>query len=624
MDNEPFAICQWNLNSFKAQFNSLLSLIYDISPSIIALQETKLLVNNSFRLKDYNVITKNREHRRGGGVALCIHKSINFSNVIMSEELEAITITVHLQNMNLSICSIYIPPTFGLQIEHLYRLIDKMEKNYILLGDFNAHHPIWGSPFNSSAIGRGKIITEFIKSQNLTVLNDGSPTYISDISTHYSHIDLSLCTEGISNIFTWETLSEAYGSDHFPILITIPTYKHEKKGICRPKWIIKDEGWNVYRKYVKIPVITSENIDAYSDKVTESIIEAASISFKLKKQFGQYKANVWWNEDCKKAVIERRKAFRKFKSNPIQINFINYKKARAQARRIVKLAKTSSWKNYVESLTFRNTSKEVWKKLRCFTNQSKSKTKTSISLKIDNCVISNKADVANLLVQHYAYTSSLKVIKDPFATHMTEQEFNPIIFNDKMSIELEQPFTIHELERQLQNSKDSSPGEDLIMYSFLKNLPNIEKLNLLKFYNHIWVSDTFPSKWKISLLLPILKPGKPKLEINSYRPIALTSVLCKTMEKMIALRLNVFLEENNILNNYQSGFRKRYSTMDSITRLENDIRIGFLKCEYTVGIFMDVEKAYDSYCLETWTIEKNKNNRYKWALREFFKEFHKK
>ena len=46
----------------------------------------------------------------------------------------------------------------------------------------------------------------------------------------------------------------------------------------------------------------------------------------------------------------------------------------------------------------------------------------------------------------------------------------------------------------------------------------------------MWETGTFPESWELTTIIPIPKPGKDHAESNSYRPIALTSCLCKTGE----------------------------------------------------------------------------------------------
>jgi hypothetical protein len=70
-------------------------------------------------------------------------------------------------------------------------------------------------------------------------------------------------------------------------------------------------------------------------------------------------------------------------------------------------------------------------------------------------------------------------------------------------------------------------------------------MKLLEIYNQIWTSDTFPAGWTEAFVVPILKPGKYPDIATSYRPIALTSLVCKMMEKRANNRLTHFLEQKD-------------------------------------------------------------------------------
>ncbi|WP_143558918.1 reverse transcriptase domain-containing protein, partial [Solemya velum gill symbiont] len=94
----------------------------------------------------------------------------------------------------------------------------------------------------------------------------------------------------------------------------------------------------------------------------------------------------------------------------------------------------------------------------------------------------------------------------------------------------------------------------------------------------------------------IAKPGKDSTQANSYRPISLTSCLCKTFERMINSRLVWTLESQNLLSPLQCGFRKRRSTVDHLIRLDSYVKKAFSRSEHAVTIFFDLEKAYDT----TW------------------------
>ena len=120
----------------------------------------------------------------------------------------------------------------------------------------------------------------------------------------------------------------------------------------------------------------------------------------------------------------------------------------------------------------------------------------------------------------------------------------------------------------------------------LKHLPDTSLETLLNIFNYIWTTGKFPEDWTLATIIPIPKPGKDPAEPNNYRPVALTSCLCKTLERMINKRLTWFLESNNLISRFQSGFRSDRSTTDNLVRLETFIRDAFIKKEHVVAVFL--------------------------------------
>ena len=106
----------------------------------------------------------------------------------------------------------------------------------------------------------------------------------------------------------------------------------------------------------------------------------------------------------------------------------------------------------------------------------------------------------------------------------------------------------------------------------LKHLPETALDTLLHIFNGIWTTGVFPESWRLATIIPIPKPVKDHAEPTNYRPIALASCLCKTLERMINKRLVWYLESNNLIIKYQSGFRVERSTNDNLVRLETFIR----------------------------------------------------
>ena len=114
--------------------------------------------------------------------------------------------------------------------------------------------------------------------------------------------------------------------------------------------------------------------------------------------------------------------------------------------------------------------------------------------------------------------------------------------------------------------------------------------------NETWKSDTFPESWREALIISIPKPGKDHFNPLNYRPIALTSCICKTVERMVNERLVWYLEKNGLLARQQCGYRSNRSTVDHLVRLETFIRDAFIQNQHLVAVFFDLQKAYDT----TW------------------------
>ena len=156
-------------------------------------------------------------------------------------------------------------------------------------------------------------------------------------------------------------------------------------------------------------------------------------------------------------------------------------------------------------------------------------------------------------------------------------------------------FNLDELVEAIQLSHDSATCPDEIHYQMLKHLPDASLETLLNIFNYIWTTGKFPDGWQYATIIPIPKPGKDPAEPKNYRPIALTSCLCKTLERMINKRLTWFLESNNHISRFQSGFISDRSTTDNSVRLETFIRDAFIKKEHVVAVFFIWKKLMISH-----------------------------
>ena len=215
-------------------------------------------------------------------------------------------------------------------------------------------------------------------------------------------------------------------------------------------------------------------------------------------------------------------------------------------------------------------------------------------------MVTDDREKADLFAKQFAKVSCSLNYSDEFREHKLDVETNrPELFaNDApvtaMTEKLNVDFSIGELERAIgQTRRGTATGEDRVAADFLAHLPTVAKNVVVRLFNKVWTEGKLPCVWKRAIVIPILKAGKDGRAAESYRPIALTSALCKLMERLVANRLTWYLETHGLLCNVQSGFRRHRSTIDPIARLHDQIVRQIGNGGFVLAVFVDMEKAYD-------------------------------
>ena len=123
------------------------------------------------------------------------------------------------------------------------------------------------------------------------------------------------------------------------------------------------------------------------------------------------------------------------------------------------------------------------------------------------------------------------------------------------------PFTLAEVEdakfHLAQRHTKASPGLDGVPYRTVLDIPNDA---LLQLFNACVDSQDAPQSWLTTVLVGVLKAGKPDSSPESYRLVGLECCLLKVMTLLIDRRLRAWAEENNVLPDSQNGFREGYRT----------------------------------------------------------------
>ena len=95
----------------------------------------------------------------------------------------------------LTVCNIYLPPSLDVNFSDLEHLIQQLPAPFVLVGDLNAHSPLWGDVRQDS---RGQMIEESLNDHNLCLLNTGEPTYRHHSHHSFSVPDVSICDPSLA------------------------------------------------------------------------------------------------------------------------------------------------------------------------------------------------------------------------------------------------------------------------------------------------------------------------------------------------------------------------------------------------------------------------------------------
>ena len=106
-------------------------------------------------------------------------------------------------------------------------------------------------------------------------------------------------------------------------------------------------------------------------------------------------------------------------------------------------------------------------------------------------------------------------------------------------------------------------------------------------------NGVFPDILKLADVVPIFKKND-KLVCGNYRPISLLSNISKIFERTFHTRLYAYFELNSHFYDYQFGFRKKHSTEHSFISIKENIKSKIDLGEYGCGVFIDLEKAFDT------------------------------
>ena len=559
-------LTQWNCRSVRANGHWLRS-SPDLYSQIICLQETFLSPLDSVTLPHMTQYRADRLHSRGGGLLTAVSSSLPSYQLHLptctDPSLEALGVSIFYDKEWVTVINIYSPSgTF--QEDWLNDIVSSCDSPLIILGDFNINL----LPQSPSQSGRSVNLLDWISSQDLCLLNLDHPTRTGP-SGHTSLIDLTMLSPSIYNKIRFYVHPDQFDSDHHPILLLSPSPVNKFAPSKSPRWIKAAETLN------KLPALPVTTYQDFTSLCAHAIDVTSTPRIPTNRQYCP-----WWDATCRSLLRQKRKYLRTARSRCSRTDWVLYKQFSAKLRRYIKFAARRFWD---EVCSVGCSTGRIFKTLKRLAARD--------TPHVDN-IIRNPAPLTTIQDQALAFLQyfSRDSCGQPIPVDLSSE--NP---------ELDARFTFAELKTALKNTSPTTPGADGISVRLLKNLADNHLNTLLDTFNSIFDSGDLPATWKLATIIPIRKPGKKADLVSSFRPIALTPVLCKVFERMLLRRLLAWSGQNHLFHPDHFGFLPTRDCTIALCTFLHDIISARIQNHFVAAICLDIKAAYDSVCPEILT-----------------------
>ena len=596
-DSRDLSILHTNIRSLSLHHDELINLCAQakVNFDIIGVSETwnqtqnEILTNVS--IEEYNHYDT-KSSSQNGGVRLYVKKSLNSklcNNLSLNcDEFEAVWIEIDNKLGKIFLfCCIYRHPGSDIEkfTEYLkYTLPKLINKKVFMMGDFNINL----LNFNSHA-PTNDFVNTFFSYNFLPCINH--PTRISHISSTI-----------IDNIFTNLTNSEitcgnilTQISDHFPQFLILKnanmeynrsvTYKHDYSSFDERSFI--SDFNKLELSYIDIDTDINGNYNKFSQDINILVEKHVPVK-KCTKKESKIKAKPWINSRIQKMMRIRDDMFRKMKRNRSDSNLQLYRKFRNRVTNEIKKSKLNYFHDYFS--TNCQNMKKLWVGIKSIISNKGFVPASVGKIKDKEEIISDTTKISNIFNEYFVnvaenITKTLPNITESPINYLDNKNLNSIFLSPVDHIEVE-----NEISR-LDSSKSSGPHS--IPINLLKILGPYISNSLATLINQSFFKGIFPNQLKVAKVIPVFKKGDTETKSN-YRPISLLPVFSKLYEKLMYKRLYSFITHNKIIYPLQFGFQENHSIDHALISMTEAIRNTLDNRKYGCGIFIDLQKAFDT------------------------------
>lgn len=546
------------------KFTELKDLISTSNLNIIGISETWLKEHHTdtmLNIPGYRLFRNDRIGLRGGGVALYICDQFRCKVIYTSSGIDVEYIFVQV-SFGSEVCLVGVVYRSSGDLTILEGVLNNISVNYsniIIVGDFNLN--LFMDPIRERVLS-------FFEQYGLLVRTN-------DAETHY---DVHHGSTSLLDFFVISCPGKVLLSNQFWIS---NISKHALVFIAFDLRVDLVESVYVYRNFRSLNIealyrdaslidlsflYRTNDVNVQVNKLIPILLSLFDQHVPLKTAIQRNSYHSWYTIDVIRAKTLRDLAFNAYREDRTHENWKIYTKCRNRVTNLIKKQKCQL--GLSEFSNIRN-SKDFWKKARNFGVVNNNK---------NNSTCNWSADEFN---EHFVQPTANMSERFNFE-HVNENGFLfRSISNDDFLTAL---FSI----------KTNSVGLDNLSLKFIKILLPVFGNAFVHIINTAIMTSTFPEAWKRAKVIPIPKAGSSPSMLSNFRPISILPILSKVFEINLKNQVTQFLNENDLLYRFQSGFRRHHSTTSAMIAITDDIRFNIDKKCATILVLLDFTKAFDT------------------------------
>ena len=454
----------------------------------------------------------------------------------------------------------------------LSSLFRTVQKPAVFIGDFNCSDIDWD---NSTSGSRGSFLLH-AANDNFYVQHVDFPT----LTTAGTRPDL-LFSSDANLVLDVQSIGALGTSDHTMLLATIDGATRRSPSIeLVPDWRNADMvGLKRELEEIDWDARFADQGCEASWTAFKTILDGLQSKYVPLKQRRVSNRPVWMNPTLLRSIRKKRRMWKAFTATQDYQDYLAYKNFEKQVQKSVKQAK----RRYERKLA-----KEAKKNPKEFYSYLKSKT-------------TNKESVGPLK------SASGDIVTDDATMAGMLNSFFSSVFTDEDLEDMPTPETLYHGDSPLHNTDitpekvkkkidamraNAAPGPDKLCPRLLKGVSELICTPLSTIFKKSIDEGVVPDDWRTANVTPIFKKGS-KASVGNYRPISLTSVLCKVMEGILKDALTKHLFQNKILNASQHGFMQKKSCLTNLVEYL-EVLTKLVDEGHSVDVvYLDFSKAFD-------------------------------